>query len=286
LFRSGFEGAVVLSPLATFGNGAWQDISGSDTESGFTWPPKIWGGNSRFQLIAGDSAVVTAATLPAYMSNELQSVTGHNGTATRALYSAVSQSVGGATQNWDSTQNDLVVSPGASTQGDLYVSYWLQFQPDLLQRMTINNWAGRVVSDWKTGSSSGGGDYRLVLSVYGDGINKRLYWHMQGDNVANGGLPQQIFWQTDNTTVPVPAGRWFRVEMFAHRSAAADGRVWVAIDGQKLVDRYGPNMGIHNLGWNRIMPFLNYSSGQSLPAYQWVDDLEFWDGFPASASLH
>jgi hypothetical protein len=34
------------------------------------------------------------------------------------------------------------------------------------------------------------------------------------------------------------------------------------------------------------MPFLNYSSGQSLPAYQWVDDLELWDGFPASASLH
>jgi hypothetical protein len=34
------------------------------------------------------------------------------------------------------------------------------------------------------------------------------------------------------------------------------------------------------------MPFLNYSTGQILPAYQWVDDIELWDRFPAHASQH
>ncbi|HYV61235.1 MAG TPA: hypothetical protein VE958_01095, partial [Bryobacteraceae bacterium] len=187
----------------------------------------------------------------------------------------------GATQNTGSTQNDFQIQPGTAGQGDLYLSYWLQLQSDLLARMTINSWTARVVTDWKTG-----GDYRIVLSIFGDGASKRLYWHMAGDNNANGGLPLQTFWEQTNFNVPVPTGQWFRVEVFAHRSTGSDGRVWVAVNGQTLFDRYGPNMGINNLPWNRIMPFLNYSQGALLPAYQWMDDLEIWDGFPSTASPH
>src|SRR5881394_2774171 len=286
LFKSGFEGTIELTPLTMYGNGAWQEIRGTDSETGFAWPPKLWGGTIRLQLVAGDRERVTAATLGAQMFSELQSVIGHDGTSTRALFSTVQKGVGGALVNWDSTQNDLGIFPGPSGQGDLYVSYWLEFQPDLLERMTANTWAGRVVSDWKTGDGNNAGDYRIILSVYGDGVAKRLYWDARGDNVANGGLPQQIFWERTNTSVPVPVGEWFRVEIFAHRSSGADGRVWMAINGQTIVDRYGSNMGVNNLPWNRIFAFLNYSSGQSLPAYQWVDDLEIWDGFPASASPH
>lgn len=286
LFKSGFEGSTALGSLLMYGNGAWQDIGGADSETGFTWPPKLWGGNARMQLIAGDGIAVTASTLGNYMYSQLQTVTGRSGTSTRALYSSVNQSIGGALVNWNSTQNDFVIFPGASGQGDLYVSYWLKYQPDLLQKMTAGSWAGRVVTDWKTGSGTGGGDYRIILSVFGDGAAKRLYWNLQGDNVANGGLPKQVFWTLTNTTTPVPVGRWFRVELFVHRSGGNDGRVWIAVDGQKLFDRYGPNLGVYGLAWNRIMPFLNYSSGQTLPAYQWVDDLEIWDGFPQHASAH
>jgi hypothetical protein len=287
LFKSGFEGGTALGSLLMYGNGAWQDITGTDSETGFAWPPKIWGGtNSRLQLIAGDGVSVTSSTLGSYIYNQLQTVTGRTGAATRALYSTVQQSVGGALVNWNSTQNDFIIFPGTN-QGDLYVSYWLKFQPDLLEKMTANSWAGRVVSDWKTGTGTGGGgDYRILFSVFGDGANKRLYWNLKGDNVANGGLPQQVFWNLNNTTVPVPVGRWFRVEMFVHRSGGADGRVWIAVDGQRLFDRFGPNMGVYGLPWNRVMAFMNYSSGQVLPAYQWVDDFELWDGFPSHASAH
>jgi len=281
LFKSGFEGVTALGSLLMYGNGAWQDITGTDSQTGFTWPPKIWGGTgSRMQLIAGDGLALTASTLTGYMYNQLQTVTGRSGASTRALYSHIQHSIDGSLVNWNSTQNDFVVFPGTN-QGDLYVSYWLKFQPDLLQRMTAGSWAGRVVSDWKTA-----GDYRIIFNVYGDGANGRLYWHLQGDNVANGGLTKQVFWQLTNTTIPVPVDRWFRVEMFVHRSGGGDGRVWVAVDGQKLFDRYGSNLGVNGLSWNRIMPFLNYSSGQQLPAYQWVDDFELWDGFPAYASAH
>ena len=117
LFASGFEGAVTLAPKVLYLTGAWQDIFGTDSETGFTWPPQLWGGiTSRFQLIAGNSELIDALTLNGYAYNELQSVTGHDGGTTRALYSSVQQSVGGALVNWDSTQNDLGIFPGPSGQ--------------------------------------------------------------------------------------------------------------------------------------------------------------------------
>lgn len=289
LFSSGFEGDITLGAPVLHGNGAWQDISGTDRETGFAWPPKLWGGaTSRFQLIAGArERVESVARLREQMHNEIQDVTGHDGRPTRALYSAVMRGVGGADRNGDDTQNVFHLLPGPVAQGDLYVSYWLKLQADLLPRMTAEKWAGRVIADWKTGIGTGGSpgaDYRILLSVFGERAQRRLYWHLQGDNVANGGLAARIFWERSNMTEPVPVGEWFRVEMFVHRSQQGDGRVWVAINGHTLFDHEGPNMGVNRLPWNRLMIFLNYSTNQLLPAFQWVDDVEIWDGLPATAS--
>lgn len=279
LFKSGFEGDVVFGRPVMHGNGAWQDISGTDSETGFEWPPKLFGGaTSRFQLIAGEREnVKSAADLREYMYNEIQTVPGRDGKPTRALYSAVLKSARGKSKNFDATQNVFHLLPGAP-QGDLYLSYWLKLQPDLLERMTEEKWAGRVITDWKTG-----GDYRIFLSVFGDRRGKRLYWNLRGDNVANGGLPPKIFWNLDNDQMVVPVGEWFRVETFVRRGDDAEGRVWVAVNGRTLFDRRGANLGVNKLPWNRVMLFLNYSTGQSLPAYQWVDDVEIWDGFPPHA---
>jgi len=73
LFKSGFEGTTALAPLSMYANGAWQDINGTDSETGFTWPPRIWGGTGRFQLIAGDAELVTAATIGNYAYDQLRS---------------------------------------------------------------------------------------------------------------------------------------------------------------------------------------------------------------------
>jgi hypothetical protein len=308
LFRSGFEGEVELGPLRPFGDGAWQEITGTDGESGFTWPPSIWDGTAALQLIAGMESVHEPADLPARMSNDFEFVTGPGGNRTRALRQIVRVGTGGVDENWSTTQNDLVLMPGPEGQGDLYIAYSLKLQGDLLERLTVdpwnhgerrvistllprqveqaldNPWAARVLSDWKTGGGNESGDYRILLSIHGDRDSRRVYWSLRGDNVANGGLPEQVFWEEINSTVRVPVGRWFRVEVFVHRSDGKDGRVLVAIDGTVLFDHYGPNFGIHRLPWSRIMPFLNYSTGQQLPAEQWVDDFEIWNGLPETAT--
>ena len=278
LFSSGFEGTTALIPPSGFyGTGAWQDLIGIDSITGFAWPLNIWGGGpTHFQMIT--AATVDATTIDNYMVNQIQTVTGHDGNPTQALFSQIKQGGG-------FTQDPLMLQPAGETS-DLYIRYWLKHQPNLADLMGVGQvgtgWNWRVVFEWKTA-----GDYRVIASIkrdpYLNGGN--LYWNIRGDNEANGGLPYQIFWESNNTQVPVPAGEWIKFEVFWHRSGGNDGRVWMAANGQVLVDHYGPNMGINNASINRIMIPTLYSS-TSYPIYQWVDDVQIWDGFPSDAAPH
>jgi hypothetical protein len=80
----------------------------------------------------------------------------------------------------------------------------------------------------------------------------------------------------------VPFGRWFKFEAFWRRSAGDDGRVWMALDGRKIVDKLGPNIGINNDPIDRIFLMQLYS-GASYPLEQWTDDVQIWSGFPRAS---
>ncbi|MDO8552834.1 MAG: hypothetical protein Q7S01_04935 [bacterium] len=274
LFRSGFEGSVTMGAINNcYGTGCHQPIVGSDNVTGYSWLASVWGGTSDFHLLV--DAPVTASTVGNYMSNQIQTVTGHNGTQTRALYNSITQSgcCGTNSQGGGSTQNPYELHP-AKEAGDLYISYWLKLQPDLVQKMTPQTW--RPIFEWKTA-----GDYRLIAQIVTYG-NVAPWWQIIGDNNANGGLAYQRFWEVDNKTVAVPVGQWFKFEVFWHRSSGSDGRVWLAVNGNVIADHYGPNIGVKNAPINRIfMP--NLYSGGSYPIYQWIDDVEIWDGFPQGA---
>jgi hypothetical protein len=74
------------------------------------------------------------------------------------------------------------------------------------------------------------------------------------------------------------------MEVFLHRSHGEDGRFWMAIDGQVLWDRWGSNYGAHNRRINRVALAALYggiADGEH-SVYQWIDDLEVWDGFPCA----
>ena len=282
LFSSGFEGVVALhDPESCFGMGCWQGLAGTDSLTGFTWPPYFWdGGYTRFQMLA--DATVDSSTIDNYIVNEIQTVTGRDGNPTHALYSEIRQSgcCGTGPQGERPAQNPLMIQP-LDEKGDLYISYWLKYQPDLGQLMSVGpvgtgGWHWRVVFEWKTA-----GDYRVIASIKRDPYfaDGKLYWNIIGDNEANGGLPYQRFWEVNNTQVPVPAGQWLKFEVFWRRSSGNDGRVWMAVDGQPIVDCYGSNKGVINAPINRIM-MPNLYSSTAYPIYQWIDDVQIWDGFP------
>ena len=80
----------------------------------------------------------------------------------------------------------------------------------------------------------------------------------------------------------VPVDRWFKFQVFWHRSTGSDGRIWVAVDEKVLIDRLGPNVGPDGLPIDRI--FINpLYSGSAFPIEQWHDDVQIWSGFPTAS---
>jgi hypothetical protein len=266
LFSSGFEGSTALSgPTSCSSTNCWNNISGTDTATGFSWPPAL--GSLRLQELVG--VPITTSTIGNYIVNQIQTVTGHKGTTTRALYSELKK----RGEGYCCTQDTFMLQP-ATDPGDLYISYWIKYQPNLVESM---NGSTRLLFEWKTS-----GDYRVTARAAGYG-GATPYWIVIGDNEANGGLTYQEFWKVENRTVPVPIGQWFKYEVFWHRSSGSDGRVWMAVNGQVIADRRGPNMGINSKPVNRIM-MPNLYTGGLYPAYQWVDDVEIWNGFPPAGN--
>jgi len=131
------------------------------------------------------------------------------------------------------------------------------------------------VFEWKTT-----GDYRISAQLVNYG-QTTPYWEIRADNVANGGLAYEAFWRIRNKTVRVPIGEWFKFEVFWHRSKGADGRVWMAVNGQKLIDKFGPNYGVNNNPIDRIFLMQLYSAA-SYPLSQWTDDIQIWKTFPTA----
>ncbi len=304
LFWSHFENATTLSaPTDCYATGCWQSVTGTDDSTGDAWPPPVWqtGSIGHFQLHA--DAPINSTTVSNYIVNRLESGTGRNGS--QSLYSEIKQSgcCGTSYQLGGSTQDPYVLEPPrGGVQGDLYLSYWLKFQPELDTLMgecgpnIASHW--RMAFEWKTA-----GDYRVGVQVRKDRDPNSCafigspYFHISADNNANCSAqlpagsclpppnntwaPASNTWDADSS-VAVPIGQWFKLEVFWHRSSGNDGRVWMAVDGQAIVNHVGPNTGVYDKPINRIFIDPLYTSTK-YPVFEWLDDLQIWQGFPTAA---
>lgn len=279
LYRIDFAG-VSLAPITEAWNqGAWQDLVGTTAD--------VWGGGLRL-LSLTDPIQVTAATVESVITHMIDPL-GRNGPALR---STILRSQNGTDPQGTAVMQAALHFLPKHEEPTLYVSEWLKLQPDLVEVMAAaapTNAGWRVVFTFKTGGQfSGGpsndGDYRFQLSVQ-TRDRPQPYWVLLADNNAGGNAALVNNFALKNFDVPVPVGEWFRLEVYWRRSSGADGRFWVAVNGRVVFDRLGPNMGALGMPINRIYAPILYS-GSRLPIYQWVDDVEVWDGFPLSATAH
>jgi hypothetical protein len=277
IFKSGFEGSTLGSPYGC-STSCWQDIFGRDANTGFAWPVRLWGNTeNRFQLLADE--LVSPTTVGNYIQTKLVRGIGPFGTESTLLYQTVKQRSNSAAP---ATQVPFMISPDLSVaQGDLYVRYYVKLQPDMVQ-VNSTGW-GRILFQWKTSS-----DYRISLYMRNDGRNGfpvgTPYWRLVGDNEpADGSIA--IDFEELNRTAVVPVGRWMKFEYFHHRATGTAGRTWVAIDNKVIFDHRGNNMGDLGQRINRVMLMQLYHGGGD-NAYQFIDNVEVWNGFPSNAAPH
>ena len=281
IFRSNFSSGVTLSaPYSFYPRGAWQQFTGIDKDTGYSWPIRALGANfSGLQLITANP--IEPSTIGSYISNSIRTVAGPFGTINE-LYQIVKMN--GEIGEGGSQSPFVIIRP--STVGDvknLYISYWFKYPTDLASKLdssvSSGNW--RTQFEFKTGGydgSNGSGDYRIITNIFKD-TDGGLYWLTKGDTVANGPLPRITYWYEENRVVPVPLGTWFKFEVYWNRSSGSDGRFWAAVNGQEIVDYRGPTMGIDSLPITRIMPHNTYSGGYA-PVESSLTGFEIWDGFP------
>ncbi len=249
LFSSGFEG-VTLEPLKD----GYQTITGTDTVTGFRWPISILGApESGLHMINHDNQQA--------LRNEIQTVTGHDGRPTRALYSVENYAHHGDTQ---SPYEILDITDG---RRDLYIRYWIKLDSRSLTQP--NKW--RTFFEWKTKGYANGSGFRLISFIYTDDDGKP-YWVWQGDR-----NPEHPIWEIENRKIPVPMGKWFLTEFYWHWSEGKDGRALWRINGQVVGDHFGPTTRNH-----KPVDFIMLTQiyGNANPKHQWVDDIEIWDGLP------
>ncbi len=255
LFKSGFESNVYIDSTAYPDNEDYRFIKGTDNETGFSWPINILGASeSALHYIEDENQQA--------VSSEIQTVIGHTGDSTKALYNIEHYEV-------DITQCPYEILDITEGTKDLYIKYWIKldsaslFQPDMWRAIFEYK-----TKDYKENRSKG---FRLIAYIYtdNDGIP---YWHWQGDKD-----PEHSIWEIDNRTVPVPINKWFLTEFYWHWSDGDDGRALWKINGQIIGDHYGPTT--RN---SRPIDFIILTQiyGDANPKYQWIDDIEIWNGIP------
>ena len=287
LFKSGFEEGVVLTdPQLRFGQ--WrQQLRGAD--QGYEWSTDLLGSPVDFQYLVSGNDARDVTALHRFVETRIDSVVGHDGRTTRALFQAL-RGKGTIGQ----TQNDFIVFDMQNAQSG-YVRCWVKLQPNLLDLMTQEgDW--RVLFEWKETPAfttlPPGIDfqYRWLVMISRrkptrDSAFDGLAWKVEGDVVtpeqAATGTPWTDDWTIWNNQVRVPLGEWFPFEVQWKLDPGSGGRLVVWVDGQVVADHRQRTQ----VGWSRgkLYLFENYMGAEPLrrgEAYQWVDEFELWSDLP------
>ena len=258
LFSSGFEEGVYIDSTVVLDNEDYSYIRGEDKTTGFSWPIDVLGASqSALHHIDDDGLQAVQA--------KIETVIGHDGKKTKALYNAEQYSAG------ESTQFPYEILNITNGTKDIYIRYWMKIDASSLTQP--NKW--RALFEYKTKDykdpDEGGTGYRLISFIYTDEKGK-AYWHFQGD--ANSESP---IWEIDNKTIPVPTNEWFLTEYYWHWSNGNDGKSVWKINGNVIAEHKGATT--RN---NKPIDFIILTQiyGDANPKYQWIDDIEIWDGLP------
>ncbi len=253
LFKSGFEGGVYIDNVAYSDNEDYRYIKGIDGETGFSWPITLWGSSeSAMHYIDDDNHQA--------VFSELQTVIGHDGLPTKALYMQENYANG-------VTQCPYEILNIQDGRKDMYVKYWLKLDSASLTQ--TDTW--RALFEYKTVGYAKNNGFRLISYVYTD-ENGHPYWHFQGDK-----NPQKPLWEVDNTSIPVPVNEWFLMEVHWHFGNKKNGTATWKINGEVVADVQ--DQTTRN---NKPIDFIILTQiyGDANPKHQWVDDIELWEGMP------
>lgn len=289
LFKSGFESDVQFGLPVPF-NGQWyRFIFGTDLSTGYQWPDDFPTQDSLDAFWT--YKVPDMVPLSDYVETRIERVLGHGGDSTNALFMMV--------KDYDPTNFDDSMQGHVrceyrlnldTTMTKAYIKYWMKLQPDLytgIMRFGTGRW--RMIMEWfESGPTHS--DYRWSLYLRtGQRVadSNSAHWRIVRQFQNGPGNPGDFVTDTLlNHQGLAPVDEWFQVEVFWHQAPDSTGKIWVAINGNTILDLQGSNMRdsfIQN--WQIFKLYTDTASMNDGFVYQWIDDVEIWDDFPFATDV-
>lgn len=268
IFKSGFESGVsVIGPTEDPSRFLVHAFTGTDSETGYTWPADLPGGlNEQWNHFA--YWVLTGKNLENFVETRIENVIGPDGNTTRALYQEVKADDPDDESRTTRNAYTIRAFEDPSELDELYVRYWLKLQPDLEQNWRRGTW--RIFMElWEQKNNS-----RITFSVDLDNSpTGKLFWRVTSESKQCPSCSWELNWG-EVSPEEVPLGEWFLLESYWKHTTDQDGIVWVKVNGKKILEHKGPNQ--ERAPIDRYNLFKVYTSEGFLnngPAYQWVDDV-------------
>jgi hypothetical protein len=275
LGATGFESNVTIEY-----NNAWNDwqwLHGMDQNTGVNFDtnrlsasPWPWGVLS--VVCSATGSCPTSGVPSDYVTGIIETVTGRKGSLTRALRIHSKKPNPNACCQQAVFGNTEFNAP----LRDYYMRAYVRLNPELAsQAASMGSSYWRNFWEFKTAS-----DQRIQIQIVNSGGPA---WYVQSDSHgANCGTScNQVYWRSDSA-VKVPLDQWFLVEIYFHRANDSSGRFFLAVNGQKIVDRFGPNLGYRQDEIVVVGHSVVYI-GSKLPGWNLIDDLEVRDRPPCAA---
>tara|TARA_R110002051_G_scaffold64139_2_gene116776 strand:- start:25459 stop:26031 length:573 start_codon:yes stop_codon:yes gene_type:complete len=188
-------------------------------------------------------------------------VPGPKGKETTTLFQRVNYDV-------QVTQTPYQINNIKKNPKELYMTYWMKTDAISLKGKDV--W--RAIWEYKTKNYASYKDGFRMIAFMATDIRGTPYWQFQGDIG-----PRQPVWRIENYDIPLITDAWFNVEYYLKWSDGEDGYAAMKVNGQLIGEHHGPTTSKAD-PLDFIMITQVY--GNNYPMYQWVDDIEIWDGIP------
>jgi len=255
LFKSSFNGDIEIQhkKYTTI-------ISGKDSLTGFTWPNDLPGKNSRniFNFIVNDSKNLTD-----YVDAKIVTINQEQKKALHIEFKKDDPNHSALSR----VQYNLWADQNSNSPADRLEQIYIKYKIKLHIEQGKDTW--RNMMEWRSSNE----EHRWVF-VLETRWNGDMQWRLHSDYLYGGKKAKSLWWSEVNRNIEVPLDKWFELEVFWKFSSGQDGKIWIAVNGQTIIERRGPNKLTKNMRyWN---PFKIYGArGTSL-----ITDVEIWDDIP------
>ena len=252
LFSSGFEGNVAMATKDKILENR-QHITGTDSETGFTWPPVLGGSSINALKLIHDGG---------NLHNDLRTLRNRMGANTKVMYNEKLANTS------DITQSPFQLENWSFNPDKFYVRYWMNVNDSFIGKNKF-----RVIWETKTYNYDFGDGFRIVALMNTDDEGNES-WEFRGDTKPG---VDGLVWYTSNNEIPFPKDKWFLVEFFVDFEKTGEGQAFFKVNGQTI----GNVKNVTNANSENIqVMMLTQIYGSVDYMYQYIDDIEIWDNVP------